>query len=138
MDTISNVVMETAVDAQLCMQSTKMQRVVRKVGAAAMVFMLLLSAVSAAPNGIANIEGGIKAGTQQIYSIMTAVIVPIAVVFFVWAAYKMLFGGEKGVEQAKKSIFTIVVVLALVWLAPLLVTEVSGWFSGTGDQGVFN
>lgn len=138
MNTISNVMLETAVDAQICMQSTKMQRVVRNVGMIAMVFMLLLSTVLAAPGGIANIEGGIKAGTRQIYSIMTAVIVPIAVVFFVWAAFKMLFGGERGMEQAKKSIFTIVFVLALVWLAPLLVTEVSSWFSSTGDQGVFN
>lgn len=138
MNTISNVMMEAAVGAQMRMQSTKMQRVVRFTGAVAMVFMMLLSTVMAAPGGISNIEGGIKAGTQQIYSIMTGVIIPIAVVFFAWAAFKALFGGEKGMEQAKKTILTIVIVLALVWLAPLLITEISGWFSSTGDQGVFN
>ena len=57
--------------------------------------------------------------------------VPIAAICFAWNAFKVLFGGERGMEQAKKNILIIVIVLALVFLAPPIIKEVGGWF-GTG------
>ena len=58
-------------------------------------------------------------------------LVPIAAICFAWNAFKVLFGGERGMEQAKKNILIIVIVLALVFLAPPIIKEVGGWF-GTG------
>lgn len=110
---------------------TGTQRMARMTGAALIVAVTMMTVTLAATAG--DIEGGIKAGTQQLYNIMTAVVLPIAAVFFAWNAFKALFGGERGMEQAKKNMLTIVIVLALVYLAPVVVTQVGGWFSPSSN-----
>ena len=111
---------------------TGTQRMARMIGAAVIVAVMMMT-VTLAAESAGNIEGGIKAGTQQLYNIMTAVVLPIAAVFFAWNAFKALFGGERGMEQAKKNMLTIVIVLALVYLAPVVVTQVGGWFSPSSN-----
>lgn len=110
---------------------TGTQRMARMTGAALIVAVTMMTVTLAAT--ARDIEGGIKAGTQQLYNIMTAVVLPIAAVFFAWNAFKALFGGERGMEQAKKNMLTIVIVLALVYLAPVVVTQVGGWFSPSSN-----
>lgn len=135
MNKISQAMAAATVQTQLQVRSTKMQRFVRITGVVLIVAMMMMSFAFAAGTASSQIEAGIKGGTKQLYSIMTAVIIPVAAVFFAWNAFKALFGGEKGMEQAKKNMLTIVLVLALVWLAPLIVSEVSSWFDKTTGAG---
>ena len=113
---------------------SKNQRLICLIGFILIAAMLSMSFAFAAggTGGAAatgNIENGIKTGSQQLYNIMTAVILPVGAVFFAWNAFRALFGGERGMEQAKKNMLTVVVVLALVYLAPLVVTQIGGWFT---------
>ena len=84
------------------------------------------------------IQNGIKNGTHQLWNIMTAIVLPIGAVAFAWNAFKMLFGGQKGMEEAKRNMLIIVVVVALVWLAPIVIEQVNGWFKDTEVGGVFS
>ena len=102
------------------------QRIECLIGAVVLTAVFTLSCAFASGNAIQN---GIKSGAQQLYSVMTAVILPIGAICFAWNAFKALFGGERGMEQAKKNMLTIVIVLALVYLAPVIITQIGGWFS---------
>lgn len=83
------------------------------------------------------IEQGVKTGMSKVYGIVTAIVVPIAVVCVAIAAFQFFMGGEKGMEKAKKIILYTLLGVAVAYLAPLIVNEVSTWFSSQGDQGVF-
>lgn len=83
------------------------------------------------------IQNGIKDGASSLWNIMTAIVLPIGAVAFAWNAFKMFFGGQRGMEEAKRNMLIIVVVVALVWLAPTVIDQVNGWFSDTGDGGIF-
>lgn len=88
--------------------------------------MVLMSGTAA---GTQSITDGIKNGAKQLFELMESIVVPIAAVCFAWNGLKVLFGGERGMEQAKKNMLIIIIVLALVFLAPLIVVEVSKWFN---------
>jgi len=98
---------------------------------AVMMLAATLVVASAGPTTTSTITTGITGGAQQLFNLMESVVVPIAAICFAWNAFKVLFGGERGMEQAKKNILIIVIVLALVFLAPPIVKEVGGWF-GSG------
>lgn len=55
-----------------------------------------------------------------------------------FAAYQILAGGEKGMEKAKKTILYTAIGIAIVFLAPTIINQISGWFSNSGDAGVFS
>lgn len=83
------------------------------------------------------IQTGIKTGTKQLYNIITAIVVPIAVVVFAWNGIKMFMGSEREIESAKKTMLITALAIAVVYLAPVIINQVAGWFSSTGDAGVF-
>lgn len=83
------------------------------------------------------IQKGVKQGSGAIWRIMTAVVVPVAAVLFAWNVFRAIFGGERGMESAKRNIFTIIIVIALVLLAPVIVQQIGGWFGKGSDGGVF-
>lgn len=95
---------------------------------AMMIFSLAITAF-AAPDTTSAIENGIKDGMKQIYNIITSIVIPVAVVVVAFCAFKIFTGGEKGMEQAKKTLLITVVAIAIVYLAPFLVQQVSGWFN---------
>lgn len=96
-------------------------------------------ATQASESGTATtIEQGVKTGMGKVYGIITAVVVPIAVICLGVGAFQFFFGGERGVEKAKKVALYTLGGVALVYLAPLIVTEVASWFSSNGDSGVFS
>ena len=103
--------------------------------AAGVLFLLMMPAF--AQSTTTTIETEIKKGTQSIYDLFKAILAPIAVVMVVWNVYKALFLGDKGMESAKKGVLIILCIVAVVYLAPVIVTTVRDWFSGIGDQGVF-
>ena len=104
---------------------------------AAMTVALATSSGAAADSASA-IQNGVKAGSAQLYGILKVIVVPLGVVVFAWNGLKALFGGERGMEQAKKNMLVIVIVMVLVFFAPLVVQQISGWFSSAGDGGVFS
>lgn len=103
---------------------------------AMMVALCLCTAFADPETTTSSISSGITGGAEQLFNIMEAVVVPIAAVCFAWNAFKVFFGGERGMEQAKRNILIIVIVLALVFLAPLIIKEVSKWFNG--GKGTWN
>ena len=86
----------------------------------------------------ATIEQGVKTGMGKVYGIITAIAVPIAAVCLGVGAFQFFFGGERGVEKAKKICLYTLGGVALVYLAPVVVSEIASWFSSTGDAGVFD
>ena len=114
--------------------SSTMQRCFRIFGVVTIVSLMMLTFAYAGGTAAATtIEQGVKNGAHELYKVMTAVVLPIAAVCFAWNAFKVLFGGERGMEMAKKQMLTEVIVLALVYLAPLIVTEIGGWFSSSSS-----
>ena len=105
--------------------------------AAVVLFLMVLPAFAASPSTTTTIETEIKKGTQSIYDLFKAILAPIAVVMVVWNVYKALFLGDRGMESAKKGVLIILCIVAIVYLAPVIVTTVRDWFVGIGDQGVF-
>lgn len=102
-------------------------------------FLMMTCTCYAAETTQGVIEQGIKTGARQIYEIMVAVVVPIISVVLVWQAYKLVFpGGESDQSRIKKTIITLLFILALVFLGPLIVEQVAGWFSSVDSMSVFN
>lgn len=123
----------------------KEQRVMRLFTTATILSLMMVSMAFAANTTgttgqtASTIETGVTTGLAQIYNLMTAILAPAAVVVFAWSAFKALFLGEKGLESAKKSILMTICLVGVVWLAPAIIVEVSGWFSGIGqNSGVFS
>ena len=107
--------------------------------AALMVTMMIVPAFATSTEQ--QIVSGVSDGMYKLYSLFQALLAPIAVVLVVWNVFKALFFGEKGMEGTKKSIIIILGIVAVVYLAPLIVSTVSGWFdnaSGTTTNTVFN
>lgn len=85
-----------------------------------------------------DIINGIRDGMSEIYTIILYITIPVTVVFVAFAAFKAIWGGDKGMETAKATIVRLVIGLAIVYLAPLLVVTAAGWFDNSGDEGVFD
>lgn len=84
------------------------------------------------------IEVGVTTAAYQLYNIFTAILTPIAVIVFVIALFKMVLGGERDMEGAKKTLLKIILVIAGVWLAPLIIEQVVAWFKDTDTSSVFS
>lgn len=80
---------------------------------------------------IAAVESAVTALSGSIYNIFTGVLLAVATVSFAWAAFKMFFGGEKGLEQAKATMLTVSIAIMIVYLAPLMIQQVRNWFSNS-------
>jgi type IV secretory pathway VirB2 component (pilin) len=84
------------------------------------------------------IATNVKTGLGSVYTVITAIVVPIAVIALAFCAFQFFMGGERGVEKAKKTLLYLVIGVALVYLAPVLVSSVASWFSGVGNANVFS
>lgn len=117
------------------------QHIIRIIGTVIIMLMIVATVALAIDDLSADpkqaIQKGVIGGMEELYGIMTAVVIPIAAVFFAWNAFKAFFGGERGMEQAKKNMLIIVAVLALVYLGPVIIQQVAGWFNTTGTGNVF-
>lgn len=122
------------------MQNEKTFKIVNIVCIVAMLMaMVMVSAFAEDGDATGNaIQAGVLTGTAKVYGIITAVVRAIATLAFVAAALNGIFGGDKGMEKAKKAMLTTLVVMALVWLGPLIVDQFSSWFSNAGTGTVFS
>lgn len=73
---------------------------------------------------------------QEIYNIISIVILPVAALCISVAAFHFFLGGEHGVQKAKKTIFFTICGIAIAYLAPSLVLAVNGAFKGVGNWEV--
>lgn len=142
MNSFNDTMTDLYVRTQAKISNPKVQRIASALVAfmIATLFMLMVTMGFAADEGDVQgaIQQGVTEGMSQLYDIMLAILLPVAVVLFAWNAFKVFFGGEKGMESAKKNMLIIVAIVALVYLAPLVVTQIASWFNGQGDGGVFD
>ena len=75
------------------------------------------------------IINGISNGTQQIWNILVGIVAPIAAVALAICAIKIIWGGQRAAEEAKSTAIKIVIGIAIVLLAPSIVSAVRGWFT---------
>lgn len=99
--------------------------------------MVVLMTVTAFADLSDAIVTGVKTGTKAIYTIITAIVAPIAAIVLSATALKALIGDARDIEAMKKKVFLIVIVVAVIWLAPLIIEQVGGWFSSSNTGSVF-
>ena len=99
--------------------------------------MMVLMTVTAFADPSDAIVTGVKTGTKAIYTIITAIVAPIAAIVLSATALKALIGDARDIEAMKKKVFLIVIVVAVIWLAPLIIEQVGGWFSSSNTGSVF-
>lgn len=104
---------------------------------ALMLIIGCLSMTAFATGGSGAVSGAgigdeIKGGLGEVYDIINTIALPLAALSFVYAALQFFFGGQQGVEKAKKTMIWTIIGIALVYLAPYLVTQIKGWFDGSG------
>lgn len=93
-----------------------------------MVVAFALAMFPSADGTINSIEGGINTGMKQAWDLLKAIATPIAAVVFAWNGFKMLFGGQRGMEEGKKNMLIVVAVIGIIYIAPIIITTVQGWF----------
>lgn len=94
------------------------------------VYCAMLSAIPAMADSGAIING-ITNGTQQIWNILVGIVAPIAAVALAICAIKILWGGQRAAEEAKSTAIKIVIGIAIVLLAPSIVSAVRSWFTAS-------
>lgn len=99
--------------------------------------MMTTMATVFADGTITDITSGVQSGMSQIYTLIKGILLPIAAVALALCLLGMLFGGQKGMEKGKQYGIIVVLVIAGIYLAPIIVNTISGWFNGAGDAGVF-
>lgn len=125
----------TAMNEASKMKQDKTSKFAR-IAITAMACMAMLLTCVFADGG--SIEGRIASGLGDVYKVITTIAVPIAVIAAIFSGYNFFFGGEKGAEKARKTLTYVGIGLAIVYLAPVAIKQVSGWFSDSGDAGVFS
>lgn len=114
--------------------SSKIRRIVRVLTIALIVaslvsVMAFAGSTSGSEIDTSQMTSAIKNGIAKVYKILTSVILPVATLVFAFNAATALVGGEKGMEKAKRSMLHVIIVLACVFLAPMIVQEIGNWFS---------
>lgn len=112
-------------------------------------FLILICVVFSTTTTVAYADGDdlsqtittpLKSGLGQVYKLLTAIILPIAVIVIAICAIQMIWGSTRSGEVARSTLIRVVIALAIIYLAPLLVRTISGWFSSYANntQGIFS
>ena len=72
---------------------------------------------------------GINKGTEQVWRILIAIVAPIGAVALALQVIKIIWGGARAAEEAKSAAIKIIVALAVVLMAPAIVSAVKSWFT---------
>lgn len=95
------------------------------------LYVAVMTAVPAIVPALADeqtIIDGISGGTQKVWNILVGIAAPIAAVALGVCAVKMLWGSQKAAEEAKSLAIRIIIAIAIVLLAPALISAVQDWF----------
>lgn len=102
---------------------------------------LALCAPTDPTNSVAeDIGGAVEDVTENIYSTMRKVVIPICIVVIAAAGFYFVLGGSQGTEKARKVIIGAVIFLVLVVFAPVIGKSLGDMFSeqGAGEWGSYN
>jgi hypothetical protein len=89
--------------------------------------------------GCAFAEDGLNSafttGIQKLWELLRGISYGIGVIALAIAAFRLVLGGQKGMESAKQDIIRIVLFAALLLLAPTVLSTIFGWFSSQSNFG---
>ncbi len=94
-----------------------------------MVLMIAFASILFADNG-GQIAQKVGNGLQDVYKTMSAIAIPIAVIALGVCGFMFFFGGERGMGIAKKLAVSVLIGLAITYLAPIVITQAAKWFAG--------
>lgn len=74
------------------------------------------------------INTAIEGLSNQVYKVLKNAIMPVAGLGLAVAGFKLVFGGQRGMDSAWKIALICIAAIAVVFLAPLLIKAFGGWF----------
>lgn len=98
----------------------------------AVVALMMTMSVLAADT---DLQSSVQTGMESIWKLMRYISYGVAIVYVAIAAYKLVLGGQRGMETAKGDLLKMVFFLALILLAPYVISTVVGWFGGNNAFG---
>lgn len=114
---------------------SRLQKLAAYVLALVLTFaMLTVNAFASSDAITGTISSAIGSGMKSIYGLITSIILPIAAVIFAFAGLKMLIGGQRDIEAGQGKLLMILVVLIIVFFAPLIIEAMGSWFKGASDS----
>ena len=132
-DLMNGMMMATQVNADSDLNDMKASKMSKKVaGFMTAAYCMMMTTVPALAADISNITSGIASGTQAIWDILKAVVLPIAAIMLAVCGVKLIWGGQRAAEEAKSLIVKIIIGVGLVMIAPSLVSTMRGWFGSNG------
>lgn len=113
----------------------KWSKVAGQTALGAALFALATMPVAAFANAqnVDQITNGIENGAKLIWNILRGTILFVCAVAIGWAGFKMVTGGERDMEGAKRTFITCIIAAILVLLAPTIADTIGGWFSGSWE-----
>lgn len=95
---------------------------------------MLITAPSATALSTSNFTGkeiasDLTSGMKSIFKLLRYISYGVAVVYVAIVGYKMLAGGQRGMEEGAQGIIKVVFFLALILLAPLVAKKLVEWFT---------
>ena len=93
------------------------------------IYCSMVAASPAFANGSSQtIIQGITKGTEQVWRILIGIVAPIAAVALALQVIKIIWGGQRAAEEAKSAAIKIIVAIAVVLMAPAIISAVKSWF----------
>lgn len=92
------------------------------------IYCAVITSVPAFANSQTIIQG-INKGTEQVWRILIAIVAPIGAVALALQVIKIIWGGARAAEEAKSAAIKIIVAIAVVLMAPAIVSAVKSWFT---------
>lgn len=92
------------------------------------IYCSMITAMPAFANSQTIIQG-INKGTEQVWRILIAIVAPIGAVALALQVIKIIWGGARAAEEAKSAAIKIIVAIAVVLMAPAIVSAVKSWFT---------
>lgn len=99
------------------------------------LYAMLLTAMPAFATTAAagDITSGINNGLQNVFNIIKAIALPVGVIALGVCGVKILWGNQKSAEEGKSAMIRIVIAMAIIFLGPLLISEIVTWFRSSGE-----
>lgn len=75
-----------------------------------------------------------SSGMESIFTLLRYISYGVGIVYVAVVAYKMITGGQNGMEEGIQGIFKTVIFLFFILAAPYIAKEVIVWFSSGGTN----
>ena len=92
------------------------------------IYCSVITAMPALANSQTIIQG-INKGTEQVWRILISIVAPIGAVALALQVIKIIWGGARAAEEAKSAAIKIIVAIAVVLMAPAIVSAIKSWFT---------